>query len=82
MQHGLAVIPSSSSPARLAANREALTFTLDTAQMCRLDGLAHLLCPIPALPNFRADIYGGIPRGEARPLSSGETAHSADFSMV
>ena len=69
MQHGLAVIPSSSNPERLKTNRAALGFELDAAQMQQLDGLAHLLSPVPSAPRFRADVYGGIPAGKALPAS-------------
>lgn len=65
IQHGLAVIPSSSNTERLRSNREALGFELDEAMMRRLDGLAHLLCPVPRAPKFRADTFESILRGEA-----------------
>ena len=47
LQRGLAVIPSSTSPQRLASNREALQFVLHESDMLQLDALAHLVSPIP-----------------------------------
>jgi len=60
IQRGLAVIPSSSDPARLQSNRDALSFSLDEVQMLKLDGLAHLLCPVPGAPAFVPDAYGAL----------------------
>jgi hypothetical protein len=60
LQHGVGVIPSSADPTRLAANRDALTFSLDTHAMTRLDGLAHLLTPVRGAPTFRTDAYRNL----------------------
>ena len=41
LEHGVTVIPKSSHPDRIAANIEALRFSLDPGEVARIDALSR-----------------------------------------